>query len=179
MANKNYETLPIITNAAHCARALALVEQGNLYFGLGRTTPWENEELAEFMPPSPDVDAKTLDELIGMKKASRVTMVEPSENGEIEYSDKRFTTLTQEQALEKQARWVLIETRIEFEELPPVSYRQIGIFSRVKTTEGNENKNVLLPDEIENVGILEILNNRKVVTRQSDTKDSYTMIVEC
>ena len=34
-----HERLPIITNTAHCSRALALVEQGNIFFGIGRTTP--------------------------------------------------------------------------------------------------------------------------------------------
>ena len=174
-----HERLPIITNAAHCARALSLYESGDIFFGIGRTEPWGNENLEGFIPPSPDLDATTVDQLIGMKKAERISMVMPDPDGTIEYASIRFKTLTKEQALANKARWVLIETRINFEELPPVSYRQIGVFSRVTPMAGSEGKNVLLPSEIQDVGILEVLNNRKVVTRQSDTKDRYFMIIEC
>lgn len=174
-----HERLPILTNTSHCARAMALVEQGNIYYGIGRTTPWEDEESPDFLPPIPDMDATNLDELVGMKKADRVVMVMPDESGEIQYGGQRFKPLTLEEAFQNKARWVYVEVNIRYDELPPVSYRQIGIFSRVRPTNENEGKMILLPDEIEDVGILEVLNNRKVVTRQSDTKDTYEMIIEC
>lgn len=174
-----HERLPIITNTAHCSRALALVEQGNIFFGIGKTTPWDKENEEGFVPPEPDLDAENLDELIGLKKAERVSMVIPDDSGEIEYAKIRFKTISKEEALRLKARWVLIETTIYFEELPPVAYRQIGLFSRVKPVDGKENSNVLLPKDIEDVGILEVLNNRKAVTRQSDTKDTYFMVIEC
>ena len=174
-----HERLPVITNTAHCSRALSLYESGDLFFAIGRTEPWENETQESFVPPAPDLDSTTLDQLVGMKKAERVSMVMPDPEGTIEYATIKFKTLTKEQALENKARWVLIETRISFEELPPVSYRQVGVFSRVKPKAGKEGKNILLPSEIQDVGILEVINNRKVVTRQSDTKDRYFMIIEC
>lgn len=174
-----YERLPIITNTAHCSRALALMEQGNLFFGIGRTTPWEYENEEGFIPPEPDLDAENLDELIGLKKAERVSMVIPDENGEIEYANIKFKTLTKEEALKLKSRWVLIETTIYFEELPPVAYRQIGLFSRVTPVTGMENSNLLLPKDIKDIGVLEVINNRKAVTRQSDTKDTYFIIIEC
>lgn len=177
--NTVHERLPVITNAAHCARAIALVETGDLYFGIGRTEPWEGEDIEGFIPPEPDLDATTLDNLVGLKKAERVSLVIPSEDGDIEYSNIKFKTLNLEQALKLKSRWVLVETSIFFEELPPVSYRQIGLYSMVKPKPGFESKRVLLPEEIEDVGILEVLNNRKVVTRQSDTKDRYFMVIEC
>lgn len=174
-----YERLPIITNAAHCARALALVESGDLYIGIGRKSAWDNENEGDsFIPPEPDVDATNLDELIGMKKADRVLMVIPDENGEIEYANEKFRAISNEEAFRLKSRWVLVETTIQFKDLPPIAYRQIGIFSRVKAKEEHKEKDILLADEIEDVGILEILNNRKVVTRQSDTKDRYRMIIE-
>ena len=172
------ERLPIITNAAHSARALSVVESGDLYFGIGRTTPWENEDEDGFIPPEPDIEAETLDELIGLKKADRVVMVYPDEEGEIEYANSRFRTVTNEEAFELKSRWVLCQTAIYFDEMPPSSYRQIGIFSRVKPLQEYTNSVVLLPNMIENVGILEVLNNRKVITRQSDTRESYFMIIE-
>lgn len=177
--NDIYERRPIITNSAHCARAISLATGSDIYFGIGRTSPWEKENDEGFVPPEPDINAENLDELVGMKKADRVTLVEPHTEGEIDYAGMRFRTLTTEEAMQHKARWVLIETTIYFKELPPVSYRQTGVFSHVKPKEGIENTSVLLAKDIEDVGILEVINNRKVVTRQSDTKDTYFMIVEC
>lgn len=174
-----YERPPIITNTAHCSRALALVEQGNIFFGIGRTSPWENENEEGFIPPEPDLNAENLDELIGLKKAERVSMVVPDDKGEIEYAKIRFRTVDKEEALRLKSRWVLVETTIYFEELPPVAYRQIGLFTRVKPINGKENSSILLAKDIEDIGILEVINNRKAVTRQSDTKDTYFMVIEC
>lgn len=173
-----YERLPIFTNSSHCARALAFMEQGDIYFGIGRTTPWEGEVATDFIPPEPDVDTVAIEELVGLKKADRVAMVIPDDEGEIEYATMRFRTLTQEEAFQQKSRWVLVEVTIRFDELPPVSYRQIGIYSRVRTIEGSQGKQILMPNEIEDVGLLEVINNRKVVTRQSETKDTYFMILE-
>lgn len=173
-----HERLPILTNASHCARAISFFEQGDIYLGIGKTTPWEGENEDGFIPPEPDVNATNLTELIGVKKADRVVMVIPSDNGEIEYSTQYFKTLTKEEALQQKSRWVLVESTIEFSEMPPVSYRQIGIFSRLQANDDLTNKKILLADEIKDVGILEVLNNRKAVTRQSDTRDTYRMIIE-
>lgn len=174
-----HERLPIITNTAHCSRALALLEQGNIFIGIGRTSPWEGENEEGFVPPEPNMDAENLDELIGMKRADRVSMVMPDELGDIEYAQVKFKTLTKDEALKLKSRWVLIESKIYFEELPPVSYRQIGIFSRVKPVNGKENSKVLLPRDIDDVGILEVLANRKVTTRQSDATETFFMVIEC
>lgn len=174
-----HERLPIITNTAHCSRALAFVEQGNIYIGIGRTSPWEGENEEGFVPPEPDLDAENLDELVGLKKADRVSLVMPDQYGDIEYAKIKFKTLSKDEALREKARWVLIESTIYFEELPPVPYRQIGVFSRVQAKDGKEKNKVLMPNDIKDVGILEVLANRKVTTRQSDTKDTYFMVIEC
>lgn len=175
-----YERKPIITNAAHTARAISFVTSGDIYYGIGKTSAWEgNEDDTSFVPPEPDINADNLEELIGMKKAERVTLVKPDDNGDIEYSGIRFKTVSVDNAIEEKARWVLIETTIAFKDLPPTDYRQIGIYSHVRPKSTATNSDILLAKDIENVGILEVINNRKVVTRQSDTKDTYRMIIEC
>ena len=65
--------------------------------------------------------------------------------------------------------------------MPVTDYRQIGIFSRVQKADGlDEKQTVLLTErnDIKKLGILEVIDNRHVVTRQSDTKDVYQMIIE-
>lgn len=175
------QRLPIVPYSGHCSRALSFFHLDEVFFALGRTSPWSATETTDdtFVPPEPDDEATELDELIGMKRATRKLLVMPDANGDIEYRDSRWKYITEEEAIENNARWVLIETTIYYDELPTTDYRQVGVFSRVQRAAGVEaNKVVLTPDEIASVGILEVLDNRHVVTRQPDVKDVYQMIIE-
>lgn len=183
LSTNGRERLPIIPYSGHCSRALNFYEMSEtLYFGLGKTTPWsEDETESSFIPPEPDIDATNLSELVGLKKATRVILVMPSDDGEIEYRGSTWKSISIDEAIENNARWVLVETTIYYDEMPITDYRQIGIFSRVQKAEGlEESQTVLLVErnDIKDYGILEVLDNRHVVTRQSDTKDVYQMIIE-
>ena len=176
--------LPITTAMGHTSRAILFQQLPYIYFGLGRYSPWEGEvEAAEsgtdFSAPLPSVQAKTLDELIGLKKVDVKSLVVPDEDGTVVYRDRTWRKISKEQAIELGAHWVYIEASIYYDELPATAYRQIGVFSMVEVNEGiPEGKDLLLPSEIKSTGILEILDNRKVVTRNEDSKDTFSMIVE-
>jgi hypothetical protein len=183
LSTNGRERLPIIPYSGHCSRALNFYEMSDtLYFGLGKTTPWsEDETESSFIPPEPDIDATNLMELVGLKQATRVMLVIPSDDGEIEYRGSTWKSISTDEAIENNARWVLVETTIYYDEMPITDYRQIGIFSRVQRADGlEESQTVLLAErgDIKDFGILEVLDNRHVVTRQSDTKDVYQMIIE-
>lgn len=171
--------LPITTTVGHVSRAISFYELPNVYFALGRTSPWDGESEADFSAPLPSVDARELDELIGMKRVDVKSIVVPDDEGSIVYRDQLWRKISTEEAIKLGAHWVYIEASILYEELPAVAYRQIGVFSRLTTKEGVEpHKSILLPEDIENVGILEILDQRKVVTRNEDSKDTFSMIIE-
>lgn len=177
------ERLPIIPYSGHCSRALNFYDMSDtLYFGLGKTTQWsDNETDSSFIPPEPDINATNLEELVGLKKATRVMLVMPDDDGEIEYRGSTWKSISIDDAIRNNARWVLVETTIYYDEMPITDYRQIGIFSRVQKADGiGDDQTVLLTDrgDIKELGILEVLDNRHVVTRQSDTKDVYQMIIE-
>ena len=68
--------LPITTTMGHVSRAILFQQMPYIYFGLGRTSPWEgetyaaehgglNEDGSEFSAPLPSVETTELDELIG------------------------------------------------------------------------------------------------------------------
>lgn len=171
--------LPITTTAGHVSRAISFQELGNVYFGIGRTSPWEGETEENFSAPLPSVEAKTLDELVGMKRVHTKVLVIPDEEGTVVYRDQTWRKITPAEAIELGAHWVYIEASIEYDELPTSAYRQIGVFTRVQLNEGViENKDVLLPEDIKDVGVLEILDQRKVVTRNEDSRDTFSMIIE-
>lgn len=176
--------LPITTVMGHVSRAISFYELSGIYFAIGRTTPWPGEVEAtqlkiDYPVPLPSIDATELDELIGMKRVHTKSLVTPDENGTIIYRDRTWRRITPEEAVALRAHWVYIEASIYYDELPDVNYRVIGVFSRVKLKEGiSPLKAVILPEEIEDTGVLEILDHRKVVTRNEDSKDTFSMIVE-
>ena len=183
LSTNGRERLPIIPYSGHCSRALNFYNMSEtVYFGLGKVTQWSDNETEEsFIPPEPDINATTLEELVGLKKATRVILVMPDDNGEIEYRGSTWKSISVAEAIQNNARWVLVETTIYYDEMPITDYRQIGIFSRVQKADGIEdNQTVLLTSrgDIKELGILEVLDNRHVVTRQADTKDVYQMIIE-
>lgn len=171
--------LPVTTNVGHVSRAISFYEMNSVYFGLGKTSPWDGESEEDFTAPLPSVEATELTELIGMKKVEIKSLVTPDDDGTIIYRDQTWRKISPEEAISLGAHWVYIETSILYEELPESAYRQIGVFSRVKPKSNIQiGQKVLLPSEIESVGILEILDQRKVVTRNEDSRDTFSMIVE-
>lgn len=179
------ERLPIRPYSGHCASALDFYANEELYFAIGRTEPWptdgsgKTETEAGFLPPEPNPADVNLDGLIGMKKVSHKILVTPDENGEISYYNSSWRSIDENEAITLSSRWVMLESTIYYADLPALPYRQIGVFSKVKRAAGVSNtKEILLPNEIDSVGLLCVLYNRRPVTRQADTKDVFQLIIE-
>lgn len=170
--------LPITTTMGHVSRAISFQELPNVYFGIGRTTPWDGESDDDFSAPLPSVDATELDELIGLKKVDIKALVVPDEDGTLIYRDRTWRKISAEEAIQLGAHWVYIEASILYDELPATAYRQIGVFSRVQPKSTVTSPSILLPEDIESTGVLEILDQRKVVTRNVDSRDTFSMIIE-
>lgn len=171
--------LPVTTTMGHVSRAISFAEMTSVYFGLGRTSAWDGETESDFTAPLPSVSATALDELIGMKRVEVKALVTPDEDGTIVYRDKTWRKISEAEAITLGAHWVYIEASILYDELPASAYRQIGVFSRVTMNEGvSTTKSILLPEDISSTGILEILDQRKVVTRNEDSRDTFSMIIE-
>lgn len=176
------QRLPVTTYLGHTDRALGFYESDSVYFALGKTTPWPPNETGTetdkgFIPPEPDLEARTLEELVCMKKVSQKLMVYPDESGEIQFNGTRWRILTKEQAIELQSRWVYLTATLYYDEIELTQYRQVGIFNRVQAKDGVTGT-VLTPDQIESVGLLIGLNNRGITTRQVDTRDTYSLVIE-
>lgn len=176
--------LPVTTAMGHVSRALSFQELPDIYFAIGRTTPWPGELEAaqlktDYTVPLPPIEATSLDELIGMKRVTTKALVVRDPDGTIIYRDSIWRRVTPEEAIRLKSHWVYIEASIYYDELPDTNYRQIGVYSRVKLKDGiSPLKAVILPEEIEDAGVLEVLDYRKVVTRNEDSKDTFSMIIE-
>jgi len=128
----------------------------NVFVGVGRTTPWENEE----QPPSPTSDITELEELILYKRPDRLSFVIPDSEGNIVVRGQNYKAITIEEAYDVQSQLVLVQINFTVTDFGgEANYRQIGVFNHVIPKEGKENKTILLPAEIANPGYpLHIIN---------------------
>lgn len=162
------------TIRGHVARALDFFERNDLYFAIGHPDAWPDES----NPPAPGVSDSILN-VIGYKKLETINLVVPSADGSIIYRDSKWLIVPPDQALVQGARWVYIDTYLRYDELPLSPYRQIAVYSRlVKAAGVSASKANLLPTEVADPGILEILDNRRVVNRQSDQKEQLSLVIE-
>lgn len=190
MSGKQYKigviSMAIATTSAHVSRALDFFNKSDhIFFAIGRTTPWPNdsddntEMEANFQPPAEDIEATALDDVIGYKKVESIYLVVPDENGEIVYDEQRWRVVSPDNAYTEKAKFVFIETTIRYDELPLGFYRQVGVYTGLTRKEGvSSAKFNLLPEEVEDAGVLEILSNRKPSNRQADQKETINLVIE-
>lgn len=182
--------MAITTLKGHVSRALDFYDKDTSYFILGRTTPWTEADRTSNTPTSvvtvddnhPPTPVKTDDitDIVGMKKVEAKFLVVPDESGTLSYMNKKWKIIPKEEALNEGARWVFITSTIKYTEFPvDVSYRQVGACTSVKLQESADPNNyVVLPTDIKDKGILEILDNRKPIYREADQVEILKLVVE-
>lgn len=175
------DSMAISTTRGHVSRAVAFFKEPEIFFGFGRQTPWSEtgEDEAE-IPEAPSMAATEVEEPIGFKLVDRVHLVIPNEeDGTIAYKDSKWEIVSEDQAYNKNSRHVYIECTLRYDEIPLIDYRQIGILTGLKReTEVSPGKAALIPSEVADQGILQILDNRKPTVRQKDQKEQLSLIIE-
>ena len=171
--------MAVITIKGHVSRAMDFYNKRDIHFCIGRTTPWKDES----SPPVPK-NTDDMEEPVGYKLIDSKFLVIPVENDyepyELAYRDTKWKIVSYDEALEKGARWVYAVSYISYDEFPiDVVYRQIGVYTRLIRKEGiSDSKSALLPEEVENPGILEILDNRRPVYREIDQREKLAIVIE-
>ena len=179
--------MAVCTLEGHVSRALDFYNKENIFVCIGKKNPWNEDTVDSYdsnvdydrYPPVPK-NTDTIIEPIGYKKIdSRFMVVEDNVNGSLEYRGTRWRIVSPDNAITEGARWVYITTELSYSELPTSDpYRQVGIYTGLTPIESKLSENVLLPDEVENTGILEIIDNRKPVYRDSDVKEKIKLVLE-
>lgn len=167
--------MAVTTLDGHVSRALDFYNKSEIYFGIGRTTPWEDES----KPPDPKNTDKMV-EPIGYKKVESKFLVKPDPTGELTYRSTKWKIITPDQAIAQGARWVYTSTVLSYEELPTnVSYRQVATYTGlVRKTGVDANKYNLAASEVHDPGIIEVLDNRTPIYRDADQRETLVIIVE-
>lgn len=167
--------MAISTIHSHVNRAIELYNKPSIYFAIGKTSVWDNEQA----PPVEDPTTPDLTEIVGYKKVTTRHHVVPDPDGTIQYRDANWKIVPANEAMAQGARWVYLETTINYDELPLGQYRQVGVYTGLTVKAGvSAGKNALVPAEVEENGVLEIIDNRQMSNRQIDTKEKLTVIIE-
>lgn len=172
--------------SGHVSRAVDFYNAANLYFSIGKTTPWDENSTptstalnSDDNPPDPTIDDTVL-ELVGYKKVESKFLVYPDPEGEIVCNGRNWKVCTNpDDAVEKGARWVYLSSWLLYNELPTsISYRQIGVFSGLKKKDSvPAGKTALLPDEVDDPGLQQVLYNRKPIYRDPNQREQLTAII--
>lgn len=81
--------------------------------------------------------------------------------------------------LAEKCRACFIGTWIRYDELPLFPYRVVGIFNRLVKAEGvASNVTALLPNQVENPGILECVQYRQPFSRNIDQREYLSVVLE-
>ena len=181
--------MAILTIDGHVSRAVDFYKRGDIYFGIGKSTEWTEDNrtestpdsrvVNEYNPPRPELTSE-LEGLLGVKKVERMYLVVPDVNGSLLYRDTRWSVVGLDDAFNEGARWVYLSTSLSYNELPiDISYRQIGIMTGVQRVEGvDPSKYTLELDEISDQGITEVIDYRKPIYRELDQREELVLIVE-
>lgn len=167
--------MSIITDEGHVSRALDLYSKDSLYFGFGKSTPWEDEST----PPVPSPDS-ILDEPLLFKKVESKMLVVPDPEGPLVYQDENWRIVDPSQAYAENARYVYLRSSLLYSEWRTgISYREIGCYQDlvpVSTVEPGQT--LLLPEEVEDIGHLQLIDFRRPVWRSSDQQEVIVLIIQ-
>lgn len=170
--------MAITTLKGHVSRAIHFYDIESIWFVVGHGEPWPE---GDDYPPVP----RNIDEIegpLGYKKAESKFLCRPAkaeEHGEITYRGTSWKIIDRENAPDEGARWVYVMTNLSYEELATdIVYRQMGVVTDLKPSAGHEDAHVLGPEDVEDSGLLEVLDNREPVYRDINQREQLSVVME-
>ena len=180
--------MAIFTLKGHASRALDFYNKGDVYFAIGKYTKWDASTVPDYdptidydaNPPLPSNTDPFLEPIAYKYVQSRFMVVPDEDNGTLEYRGTKWRIVDPSDAITEGARWVYITSILEYSEMPTdKAYRQVGVFTGLVRAPGvDPSIYVLLPAQVADPGILEVLDNRKPVYRDADVKEQIKLVLE-
>ena len=179
--------MAICTLKAHVSRALDFYKKDDIYFAIGKGSQWTASDLENFdttrdydMNPPVPKNTDDMKELIGFKKSEFKALVIQDDNGSLEYRGVNWRIVSPDDAITQGARWVYVSTELSYDELPTDKpYRQVGIYTGLRKSESVKgNVYNLLPNQVVDKGLLEVIDYRKPVYRDTDVREKLKIILE-
>lgn len=169
--------MAIAVYSGHVNRALQFYSQvPNMYFVLGNPASgkWNDENVPDNPDPNDNITNR-----IGYKKVGSAFLIVQDDEGTLVFNNKHWRIVQPENAYEEKARWVYLSAFVEYSELPvDVSYRQIGLTTELVIKDGILSTGALVPNQVENPGILQTLDNRPPIYRDATQKEHLVQVIE-
>lgn len=116
----------------------------------------------------------------GFKAFDTRYLVVPDSGGSISFRGQTYAIVSPSDAYTRGARFVYIVVNLLYNELPIEPFRQIGIHTGLTRKTGVSGSQFnLLPSEVQDCGVLEIVDNRSPIFRDISQRDILAVIVEC
>lgn len=159
----------------HVRRALEFYNSDSVFFALAKRSEWEDPNNI----PNPTTDSVLEDVWAYKRVEARYLVVPDEENGTITYKKTKWRVVSADRALEEKCRWVYLTSYIYYDELPLEMYHQIGIYTGLKLKSGIPVGSVnVLPDQVQDPGLLEIIDFRPGIGRSIDMREQLGLIIE-
>jgi len=167
------------TISKNVRQAFEFQQKTTVWIGIGRTSPWPNEENV----PDPPRTTQAIGEILGLVKPLPLKMVVPADDGEIEMFAQKFHALPMpydiNTLITDGARWVYVSAWLMYDEFPVAAYRQEGVYSGVVPDASvPPGATILLPGQVASYGLLEAITNRRKIQRRADQKEFIEFILE-
>ena len=170
--------MAITTLKGHVAQAINFYNQDSIWFVVGHGNEWPE---GDDYPPIPR-NTDDIEDPLGYKKVESKFLCRPvsqDEHGEITYRGIEWKIVDKESAPEEGARWVYLMTNLAYEELPTnIVYRQMGVITGLKPTSESGDDTSLTPDQVEDEGLLVVLDNREPVYRDINQREQLSVVME-
>lgn len=167
----------------HVKRALEFYNTDSVFFALAKESPWTDSSGAEIndfeLIPNPTTDS-VLEDIWAYKRVeSKYLVVPDEENGTIIYQKTKWRVVSADTAFKEKCRWVYLTSFIYYDELPLKTYHQIGVYTGLKLATGVATGAVnLLPENVSDPGLLEIVDYRPGIGRSIDMREQIGLIIE-
>jgi len=169
-----------MSESPHIDRAWrALLEKTNSEFwvGIGRTTPWDDEET----PPAVDLDAVDIEEPIVYVQATQTHLCKVVTTGEdVIVAGVKYAFVADEDALTEIAEFIYMvgEFTGTVGGQPHADFRQWGVLRNLVPAAGHETDTWLAPANVEDPGILAQLENHVKATYDGNWSITVPIVIE-
>lgn len=165
--------------------AINLKNQDNLYFALGKSTAWDDEET----PDTPLTSQTEIEELIYIKKISVKQLVKLADaypyiydiyGASVTVNGVDYTYVLEGNAYTEQAYRVYLSANISYEDIAPTdtTFRSIGILLNPLDSEGDELEgSEYLAASVDDQGQLLYVWNFETITRDESQSEKIEIVL--
>lgn len=171
----------IRTTKQRVLNAINLKNQENLYFAIGKSTAWNDEE----NPDTPLVSQTEIEELIYIKKISVKQLVKLDDpydvyGTNVTVNGVNYNFVLEGEAYNQNSRMVYLAANINYDDIAPTntSFRSIGILLNPLDSENEElTGSEYLAATVYNQGQLLYINNFTVITRDPSQSEKIEIVL--